>query len=120
MPIDVSEHVCGANIRHETELESILRREGFASHPYTFLLGGHFMDRLQGEETDDSIRQPAILAVPKDPVVRVLFENREWMSSIGSYNGTVRDLKVILGQSLSFITKISSERLMLMQLSGKP
>jgi hypothetical protein len=121
MPLDMTEHVCGVNFKDDTELASILRREGFVSTPYTFLHGGHHVDKFQcdEDENDDSIRQPAVLAVPKDPVVKVLFENHKWMSSISRYDGTVGDLKLILGQSSSFASTILSERLVLMPLCGK-
>ena len=119
MPLDMSETVCGEDFQDEIELASILRREGFVSTPYTFLYGGHHVDKFQSEEDDDSIRQPAVLAVPMDPLVKVLIEDHKWMSSVGRYDGTVGDLKVILGQSSSFVTQISSERLMLLSLNGK-
>jgi hypothetical protein len=121
MPLDMTYHICGLNVPDEIELASILKREGSGSTRFTFLYGGHHVDQLQCSEDDSSLRQPAVLAVPKDPVVKVMCTDHVWISSVGSYDGTIRDLKVILGKSSSSVSEleISSERLILMPLSGK-
>ena len=98
-PLDLSESILGMSFDSLEDLRSIIQDAGFTDTPYTVLFGGHPVDELEVND-DSGIRHRTILAVPKDPVVRILLPNREWISSVKSYQITVKDLKGILHQLL--------------------
>ena len=93
--IDISELIVGRSFKSIKDLKGILRANGFAESPYTILYGGHPADDLKYDGTPH-IRELTILAVPKDPVVKILLQNDTWTSSVGDYKGVISDLKSAL------------------------
>ena len=97
-PADYSELIVGHSFESIKDLNAILyilRASGFAESPYTILYGGHTVDDLKYDGSPH-IRQRTILAVPKDPVVKVLLQDDTWTSSVENYKGSLKDLKSAL------------------------
>ena len=91
-PADYSEIIGDRPFESMKDLITILRASGFAESPYTILYGGHPVDDLKYDGSPH-IRQRTILAVPKDPVVKILLQDSTWTSSVGNYEVSIKELK---------------------------
>jgi hypothetical protein len=116
-PCDVSELLLETPFQGLEELKSILKAAGFALSPYSFFYGGHPVDDLKYDDARH-IRHGTILAVPKDPIVRVFLPTGQvWKSSIKRYEGAVKDLKSLLKEQN--LSNISPAKMLLVDLFGK-
>ena len=91
-PPDISDLILAYSLQSIDEMNGILKSNGFKDCPYTILYGGHQITDLEKDE-DPCIRPRTLLAVPKDPVVKVILPNSVWVSSVGTYQATIMDLK---------------------------
>ena len=94
--------------------------------PYTLLYGGHNIDRIEevmnsifSKEINNTTKHPAILKVAKDPIIKVVFpDGRVWISSVGCYDVSIFDVKIILNKAAGYENE-NSERMLLITLNGK-
>jgi hypothetical protein len=99
------------------DLEAELSEARLGTCPHTYLEGGHGWEIVR-YENDNAYEQPAILVIPKDPIIKILYrDGRERMTSVGCYDATVNDVKVILGKKPGS-ENLATERMNLMTLNG--
>jgi hypothetical protein len=113
---DLSESILVLSCESIDDIHGILRDNGIAEAPHTILYGGHVVQEFENAQDHEPLaRHRTILAVPKDPVVRVCLPDRVWESSVENYKGTMKDLK----DALSNLLGSSSDKILLLDTMGE-